>query len=282
MSKRVHSAGHRKGCGGDHPEADLKRPLNIPPAEGKLAVLLPGMGAVATTMIAGALLARRGKAQPVGSLTQMGTVRLGRRTENRVVPIREFVPLASLEQVEFGGWDIFPDNAYEAAVHAGVLKKEHLDEVKEELSKIKPMAGVFYPEYVKRLHGTFIKTGESKAEMVDQLRADIRSFIKDRGCSRAVAVWCGSTEVYSVPSDVHATVRSFEAGLKKSDPQITNSQMYAWALLKEGVPFANGSPNVAVDFPAAHELAREQRVAIAGKDFKTGQTLMKTIIAPGL
>jgi myo-inositol-1-phosphate synthase len=260
----------------------VKRPLNIPRAEGKLAVLLPGMGAVATTMIAGALLARRGQAHPVGSLTQMGTVRLGRRTDNRVVKVSELVSLANLDQIEFGGWDIFPDDAYESAVHAGVLKAEHLDLVKEELRAIKPMRGVFYPEFVKRLNGTFIKTGESKADMVEQLRADIRGFIKDKGCARAVAVWCGSTEVYTVPSEVHATVRSFEAGLKKSDPQITNSQIYAWALIKEGVPFANGSPNVAVDFPAAQELAREHRVAVAGKDFKTGQTLMKTIIAPGL
>jgi myo-inositol-1-phosphate synthase len=260
----------------------VKRPLNIPGAEGKLAILLPGMGAVATTMIAGVFLARRDKAQPVGSLTQMGTVRLGRRTDNRVVKISELVSLAGLDQIEFGGWDIFPDDAYESAVHAGVLKNEHLDQVKEELQAIKPMRGVFYPEFVKRLNGTYTKTADSKADMVEQLRADIRGFVKDRGCARAVAVWCGSTEVYTVPSDVHATVRSFEAALKRSDPQITNSQIYAWALIKEGVPFANGSPNVAVDFPAIHELAREQRVAIAGKDFKTGQTLMKTIIAPGL
>jgi myo-inositol-1-phosphate synthase len=260
----------------------VKRPTRISPAEGKLAVLLPGLGAVATTMIAGVSLVRRGQGNPVGSLTQLGTIRLGKRTEHRVPKISEFTPLAKLDQIEFGGWDLFPDDAYEAAKHAGVLKDKDLEAAKADLQAVKPMPAVFYPEYVRKLHGTHLKKGKSKADMVEQLRADIRGFIKDRGCSRAVAIWCGSTEVYTQPQAVHETIRSFEEGLLKSDPAITNSQMYAWALLKERVPFANGSPNLAVDFQAAWELARESRVAIAGKDFKTGQTLMKTIIAPGL
>ncbi len=260
----------------------MKRPTRISPAEGKLAVLLPGLGAVATTMIAGVSLVRRGQGNPVGSLTQLGTIRLGKRTEHRVPKISEFAPLAKLDQIEFGGWDLFPDDAYEAAKHAGVLKDKDLEAAKADLQAVKPMPAVFYPEYVRKLHGTHLKKGKSKADMVEQLRADIRGFIKDRGCSRAVAIWCGSTEVYTQPQAVHETIRSFEEGLQKSDPAITNSQMYAWALLKERVPFANGSPNLAVDFAAAWELARETRVAIAGKDFKTGQTLMKTIIAPGL
>jgi len=260
----------------------MKRPAQIPAAEGKLGVLLPGMGAVATTMIAGTLLARRGAGVPVGSLTQLDTIRLGKRTDHRSPKISDFVPIAGLPQLEFGGWDIFPDDAYESAKHANVLRPEHLEQVKEELSAIKPMPGVFYPEYVKRLNGTYVKKGKSKAEMVEQLRADIRGFIKDRGCSRAVAVWCGSTEAYSKPAEVHSSIRAFEAGLAASDGGITNSQMYAWALLKEGVPIANGSPNLMVDFPAVWDLAKETNVPIAGKDFKTGQTLMKTIIAPGL
>jgi len=245
-------------------------------------VLLPGLGAVATTFIAGVALARRNLGSPVGSLTQLGTIRLGKRTEKRSPKISDFVPLAQLDDLEFGAWDLFEDDAYASAAHSHVLRPEHLEAVKEALSAIKPMRAVFYPEYVRRLHGTHVKTGASKADMVAQLRHDIRTFIRDRGCDRAVAVWCGSTEIYTHANGVHETPEAFEAALAKSDPTITNSQMYAWALLKERVPFANGSPNLAVDFPAAWELAREYRVPIAGKDFKTGQTLMKTIIAPGL
>ena len=260
----------------------MKRPTDIPKADGKLAVLLPGMGAVATTTIAGAMLARRGKAMPIGSLTQLDTIRLGLRTENRAPAIKDFVPLAKLDQLEFGGWDLFEDTAYESAHHAKVLSNEHLAEVKDELSAIKPFEAVFYPEYVKRLHGTHVKKAPTKADMVEAVRADVKKFVKERGCSRAVAVWCGSTETYLPPTDVHASIKTFEAGLLKNDPGITNSQIYAWALMKERVPFANGSPNMAVDFPAARELAREANVAVSGKDFKTGQTLMKTIVAPGL
>jgi myo-inositol-1-phosphate synthase len=253
---------------------------SIKPADGKLAVLLPGMGAVGTTFMAGAMMARKNLGHPVGSLTQLGSIRLGKRTDKKNPRIQDFVPLAKLTDVVFGGWDIFEDNAYEAAKHAGVMKNEHLDLIKDELSQVKPMKGVFYPEYVKRLHGTHIKSEKTKADMVEALRADIRNFIKDNGCSRGVAVWCGSTEVYIPPTDVHASVKTFEAGLLANDPAISNAQMYSWACIKEGVPFANGAPNLAVDHPAVQELAREHSVAISGKDFKTGQTLVKTTLAP--
>jgi myo-inositol-1-phosphate synthase len=277
-----HARRHGRTGSAREKEVTLIPSHSVSRAEGKLAVLLPGMGAVATTMIAGVLLARRGMGLPVGSLTQLGSVRLGRGLEERVIPIGDLVPLAKLDQLEFGGWDIFEDDAYEAALHAGVLKRDHLDLVKDELSAIKPMRGVFYREFVKRLDGQHTKTAHSKAEMVEAVRADIRGFLREHGCNRAVSVWCGSTEIYTTPSEVHGSIGSFEAGLERNDGNITNAQIYAWALLKEGVPFANGSPNVAVDFPAAQELAREHGVALAGKDFKTGQTLMKTIVAPGL
>jgi myo-inositol-1-phosphate synthase len=260
----------------------MKRPPQVQPAEGKLGILLPGLGAVSTTFIAGCLLARRGLGAPIGSLTQLATIRLGKRTENRTPRIKDFVPLAGLDQLVFGSWDLFTDNAYESAKHAEVLSPQHLEQVKDEMSKIKPMSAVFYPEYVKRLHGTNIKKAANKAEMVEALREDIRRFKKENGVSRAVAVWCGSTEIYLPPGDVHQTVASFEKGLLENDPGIANSQMYAWACIKEGVPYANGAPNLTVDFPAAFELAKEHKVPIAGKDFKTGQTWMKTVVAPGL
>ena len=260
----------------------MQKPNQIAPATGKLGVLLPGMGAVATTAIAGILLARRGLGQPVGSLTQLGTIRLGKRTENRVPRIRDVVSLADLADVEIAAWDIFADNAYEAAKRANVLEDRHLEPIRDELSNIRPMKGAFYPEYVKRLTGTHVKSATSKAEMVEQLRADIQRFREEKKLSRVVAVWCGSTETFITASSVHQTIEAFEEGLRKSDPNISNAQLYAWACIKEGVPFANGAPNLAVDFPAAIELAKETRTPIAGKDFKTGQTLMKTVIAPGL
>jgi myo-inositol-1-phosphate synthase len=259
----------------------VKQPETLRPAAGKLAILLPGLGAVSTTMIAGALLARKGLAEPIGSLTQMGTIRIGKRTDGNAPRIADFLGLAKLDDLAFGAWDIFPDNAYESAVHANVLSKEHLDLVREEMEAIVPMRGVFYPEYVRRLHGTHVKTGANKAEMVAQLRDDIRTFKAKNGCDRAVAVWCGSTEVWVSANGSHHTVETFERALEH-DPTISNSQLYAWACIKEGVPFANGAPNLAVDHEAAWELARRERVPIAGKDFKTGQTLMKTVIAPAL
>jgi myo-inositol-1-phosphate synthase len=260
----------------------MKQPIGIPAATGKLGVLLMGLGAVATTTMAGVMLARRGLGTPVGSLTQMGSIRLGKRTANRSPAIKDFVPLAKIEDIEFGAWDIFEDDAYESAAHAKVLERDHLEAVKEELQAVKPMKGVFFPEYVKRLHGTHVKPQASKLELVERVREDIRAFKKDRGCARLVAVWCASTEVYITPTHVHQSVKSFEAGLAANAPEISNAQIYAWAMLKERVPFANGAPNLCVDFPAAAELAREHRVPLAGKDFKTGQTLMKTVLAPML
>ncbi|HHH27029.1 MAG TPA: inositol-3-phosphate synthase [Polyangiaceae bacterium] len=259
----------------------MKQPTSIRPAEGKLGVLLPGLGAVATTTIAGVLLARRGLAKPIGSLTQYATIRLGTRTDGRTPFIKDFVPLASLDDIVFGGWDIFPEDCAEAARHAEVLESRHLDPVADEMSTIKPMKGVFFPEYVKRLNGTHVKEGKNKADLVEQLREDIRNFKKDNGCDRVVAVWCGSTETYIAPSECHQSIKAFQKGLENDDPAISNSQMYGWACLLEGVPYANGAPNLSVDFPAAYELARERKVPISGKDFKTGQTLMKTILAPG-
>lgn len=260
----------------------MKRPDTIQSPGGKLAVLMPGMGAVATTFMAGVMLARRGLGKPIGSLTQLGTIRLGKRTDNRTPRINDFIPLAQLTDMEFGGWDIFPDDAYESATHAAVIDQRDLAPIREELAAVKPMPGVFYPGYVKRLHGTYIKSAPSKAEMVERVRADIKGFIKDRGCTRAVMVWCGSTETFLAPTAVHESIAAFEKGLEESSPDISNAQIYAWAALKEGVPFANGAPNLCVDFPAAWDLAKENGVPLAGKDFKTGQTLMKTVLAPML
>jgi myo-inositol-1-phosphate synthase len=260
----------------------MKQPQKLESADGKLAVFLPGLGAVATTFIAGVLLARKGLGKPIGSLTQLGTIRLGKRTENRVPKIKDFVPLAGLDQLEFAAWDLFPDNAFESAENAKVLEPRHLDPIRQELSAITPMKAAFYPEYVKRLHGTHVKEAKNKAEMVEALRHDIRTFTKTRGAARAVAIWCGSTEIYIEPQEVHQSIQSFEKGLLDNHPAISSSMLYAWACLKEGVPYANGAPNLSIDFPAGHELARETSTPICGKDFKTGQTLMKTILAPGL
>jgi myo-inositol-1-phosphate synthase len=259
----------------------MKRPENIKKPEGKLAVLLPGLGAVSTTLIAGVLLARKGLAAPVGSLTQTGTIRLGKRTDNRTPRIKELAPLAALDDIVFGSWDLFPDNALESAVHAQVLDSKHIDPIKDELAAIKPMTAAFYPEYVKRLHGTHVKTGATKADIVEQLRADIRNFLKSSGADRAVCVWCGSTEIFLEQAEVHQSIKSFEKGLLENDPNIPNSMLYAWACLKEGVPYANGAPNLTVDVPCMLELARETQTPVCGKDFKTGQTFMKTLLAPG-
>jgi myo-inositol-1-phosphate synthase len=258
----------------------VRQPIAIPAPRGKLGVLTIGLGAVATTTIAGIMLARRGLAEPVGSLTQMANIRLGKKAHGRTPPLREFVPLAQLADLEFAAWDIFPDDAYQAATHAKVLSTAHLQSIREELAAIRPMPGVFFPEYVKRLNGTHVKDSSSKAKLVELVREDIRAFKKQRGCERLVAVWCASTEVFMRPSDVHRSVSAFEAGLAANALEISNAQIYAWACLKEGVPFANGAPNLCVDFPAALELAREHRVPLGGKDFKTGQTLLKTVLAP--
>ncbi|HYQ17580.1 MAG TPA: inositol-3-phosphate synthase [Polyangiaceae bacterium] len=259
----------------------MKRPETIKKPEGKLAVLLPGLGAVSTTLIAGVLLARKGLASPVGSLTQTGTIRLGKRTDNRTPRIKDFAPLAALDDIVFGSWDLFADTALESALHAKVLDSKHIDPIKDELAAIKPMKAAFYPEYVKRLNGTHVKTGSSKADIVEQLRSDIREFIKSSGADRAVCVWCGSTEIFLEQSEAHQSIKAFEKGLLENDPNIPNSMLYAWACLKEGVPYANGAPNLTVDTPAMLELARETQTPVCGKDFKTGQTFMKTLLAPG-
>jgi myo-inositol-1-phosphate synthase len=261
--------------------SSTKKGTAIKPATGKLGVLLPGMGAVSTTFMAGVEAVRRGHAKPIGSLTQMGTIRLGKRTDNRSPKVSEFVPLAALDDLVFGGWDIFEENAWEAAKHAGVLTNEDLEKEREFLQSIRPMRGVFEPSYVKKLHGTFVKSGKSKAELAEQLIADIANFKRDHGLDRAVAVWCGSTEVYKQPGEVHSSLAKFERGLATSDENIAPSAIYAYACLKSGVPYANGAPNLSVDFPAMQELAKQVGMPICGKDFKTGQTLMKTILAPG-
>jgi myo-inositol-1-phosphate synthase len=260
----------------------MKKPAAVKEAKGKLGILLPGMGAVGTTLIAGAMLARKGHAKPFGSLTQMGTIRLGKRTDNKAPLIKDFVSLAKLDDVVFGGWDLFKNNAYEAAMDAKVLTPDHLNMVKDELSAVKPMDSVFFPEYVKRLRGENVKKQTKKRELAEAVREDIRNFKKVNGLDRAVAVWCGSTEVHREPTEVHMSLKAFEKGLDQSDSAIAPSQIYAYACLMEGVSYANGAPNLTVDVPAMLELARERQVPISGKDFKTGQTLMKTILAPGL
>ncbi len=259
----------------------IRRLADIRPARGKLGVLLPGVGAVASTFVAGVMNIRRGLAKPIGSLTQLGTIRLGKRTDNRSPMVKDFVPLAGLDDLVFGGWDLFPDNAYEAAKHAGVLSSEHLDPIKDELSLLQPWPAVFEQSWVKKLHGTHVKTGKNKADLAEQVGDDIARFKKDNALDRLVAVWCGSTEIYRKPSAVHATLASFERGLIDNDPEISPSQIYAYACLKAGVPYANGAPNLTVDVPALLELAEKNGMPICGKDFKTGQTLMKTILAPG-
>ncbi len=255
----------------------------IQPAEGKLGVLTVGMGAVTTTFIAGVIAVRKGLEKPIGSYSQLGTIRLGKRTENRNPLVKEFAGLALLNDIVFGGWDIFEDNAYEAAINAGVLDEyRHLHPMKEELSAIKPMKGVFEPRFVKKLHGTYIKDIKSKREQANALIQDIADFKKKNKCSRLVMIWCASTEVYIESSEVHSSLAKFEKGLDDNDPNISPSMIYAYASLRSNVPFANGAPNLTVDIPALEELALEMEVPIAGKDFKTGQTLMKTIVAPGL
>jgi len=251
----------------------------ISPAKGKLGVMIPGMGAVATTFMAGAV--RKGIAEPIGSLTQMGTIRLGKRTEGRSPKIKKFVPLAGLNDLVFTGWDIFQEDAYEAAVHAGVLEKDLLNQIKPFLRSIKPRKAVFDRNYVKKLDGKHVKKGKNKRDLAEQLREDIRDFKKKSGADRLVMIWCGSTEVFLQPSAVHSSLEAFERGLEKNDENIAPSMIYAYAALMEEVPFANGAPNLTVDIPVMHELSRSKHAPIAGKDFKTGQTLMKTILAPG-
>ncbi len=258
----------------------MKKGIEIQPANGKLGVLTPGMGAVATTFVAGVYAVRKGLGKPIGSLTQMGTIRLGKRTDKRIPMIRDFVPLSGLEDLVFGGWDIFEDDMYSAAVTAGVLERQTLDGIKTELESVKPMPAVFDQSYVKRLKGTHVKKGKTKMDLADQLRKDLQDFKANHRLNRLVMIWCGSTEVYIEPGPVHRSVEKFEKGLQENDPDIAPSMIYAYAALSEGVPFGNGAPNLTVDIPALLELAKQNRVPVSGKDFKTGQTLMKTVLAP--
>ncbi len=250
--------------------------------KGKLGILTPGMGAVSTTFIAGVESIRRGLARPVGSLTQMGTIRLGKRTDNNTPLIKDFIPLADLDDLVFGGWDIFEDNTYEAAMKAGVLEKELLNRVKDFLEGVKPMKAVFDQKYVKKLSGDWVKKGKNWYDLAQQLMDDMDRFKEEKGCDRLVIVWCASTEIFLKPTAVHETIESFEKAMKENSPEIAPSMVYAYAALKMGIPFANGAPNLTIDIPALMALAKENDAPICGKDFKTGQTLMKTILAPGL
>jgi len=254
----------------------------IPSASGRLGILLAGLGAVSTTFIAGVIAIRKGLAAPTGSVTQMGTVRLGKRTDGRTPLIKDFVPLASLDDLVFGGWDIFEDNCYQSASNAEVLKPELLEQVRPELEAISPWPAVFDQHYVKKLDGPNVKTAKNKRELAEQVVADIRRFKSEQKVDRLVLVWCGSTEIFMEESSVHASLEAFEKGLEESDPAIPSSMIYAYAAIKEGIPYANAAPNLSADVPALEQLALKTGSPLAGKDLKTGQTLMKTLIAPGL
>src|SRR5579864_7276543 len=253
----------------------------IDPARGKLGVMIPGMGAVATTFVAGVEAIRRKLAAPIGSVTQMGTIRLGKRTAGRSPMVNKFVPLAGLNDLVFTGWDIFEDNMYEAARKAGVLDRYLLEQIKPFLETVSPRKAVFDRNYVKKLDGPNVKRGKNKMELAQQLRDDIREFKKSSGADRLIMIWCGSTEIFLRPGDVHSSVKAFEKGLMQNDENIAPSMIYAYAALSENVPFANGAPNLTVDLPVMHELSRANEAPVCGKDFKTGQTLLKTILAPG-
>jgi myo-inositol-1-phosphate synthase len=255
--------------------------VTIASHEGRLGILTPGMGAVSTTFIAGVLAVRKGIAKPIGSLTQMGTIRVGKRTEGNTPLIKDFIGLPGLDDLVFGGWDIFEDNAYEAAKNAGVLENELLDQIKDELSAITPMPAVFDKTYVKKLDGTNVKSGGTKFEYAQMLMDDITRFKEENNCDRLVMVWCGSTEIFLEPGPVHASIEAFEEGMKNDDPGIAPSMIYAYAAAKMGIPYANGAPNLSGDFKAFYDLAKETQTPLCGKDFKTGQTLLKTILAPG-
>jgi myo-inositol-1-phosphate synthase len=260
----------------------ISKGKTIAPANGKLGVVIPGMGAITSTFIAGVEAIKKGFAKPIGSLTQMGTIRLGKRTDNRSPQIKDFVPLASLDDLVFGGWDLFSDNIYEAGMHAGVLEKSLLEQVRPALESISPWTAAFDKNYVRRLDGTHVKKAANKMELAEQLQDDIRNFQKKNNLARTVMVWCASTEIFLKPEAVHSTLEKFEQGMVKNDPAIAPSMIYAYAAIKAGIPYANGAPNLSADIPALIQFAKDRNVPICGKDYKTGQTLMKTILAPGL
>jgi len=260
----------------------VSTPVNIAPAQGKLGVLLVGLGAVSTTTIAGVLAIRKGLSQPIGSLTQMGTIRLGKRTEGRSPKINEVVPLSGLDDLVFGGWDIFQEDCYSAAKTAGVIEQSLLDKVRPELEQIRPWPAIFDQHYVKRLDGPNVKKGKNKRDLAEQVIADIRKFKQDNNLDRLVMIWCGSTEIFMKESEVHQSLKNFECGLQENHPAIPSSMVYAYAAIREGIPYANAAPNLSADIPALVELAAQTKAPLAGKDMKTGQTLIKTIIAPGL
>jgi len=260
----------------------VNKSIEIAPAKGKLGILLVGLGAVSTTFVAGVEAIKKGISLPIGSVTQLGRIRLGKRTEHRSPLIKDFAPLADLNDLEFAAWDIFEDNAYEAALHAGVLSKDLLNQIKEPLEQIKPLPAVFDRNYVKKLDGQNVKKGANKQVLAEQLIEDIEKFKSEKKCDRLVMIWCGSTEIFMQAGDVHKTLRNFEQGLEKNDPNIAPSMVYAYAACKLGIPFANGAPNLTSDIPAIMELSHEFGAPLSGKDFKTGQTLMKTILSPGL
>ena len=255
-------------------------PIPVERPAGRLGVLIPGMGAVATTFVGGVLAIRQGLGKPIGSLSQMGTLSMDRTPSGRVSPIRDLVPLTRLDDLVFGGWDIFGDNMYAAAVDAGVLERSLLDGIKSHLQAIRPMPAVFDRRYVKRLDGPHTKSGRTKMDLADQVRMDIQEFKSANGLTRMVMIWCGSTESYSQPGPVHQTVTSFEAGLKDNDPGISPSMIYAYAAIQERLPFVNGAPNLTEEIPALQALAQQNGVPLSGKDFKTGQTMIKTVLAP--
>ncbi len=264
------------------PEASAAPGAPVAPATGKLAIFTPGLGAVATTFIAGVERVRRGLSTPIGSLTQMATIRLGKRTESRSPLIRDFASLASLEDIVFAAWDPFHDDAFTAATNAGVLEKSDIDPIADFLKSIKPMPAVFQNKYVTRINGTNVKTGKNKRELAEALRADIRRVMQESGATRGVMVWCGSTEIYIEAGPQHQTIEAFEKAMEENDEAIAPSMLYAYAAIMEGIPYCNGAPNLSADFPALLDLANARGVPVSGKDFKTGQTWMKTIIAPGL
>jgi myo-inositol-1-phosphate synthase len=259
----------------------IPKGVKIEEAKGKLGILLPGLGAVGTTVIAGVELIRGGFSKPIGSLTQMGTIRLGKRTDNNVPMIKDFVPLAKLEDLVFGGWDIYQDDVYASAMNAEVLTRDDLGKVKDKLQAVKPMKAVFDTRYVKNLDGPNKKTGKNKMDMAEQLMKDMADFKKANGLSRLVVVWCGSTETYLEKNPVWDSVETFEKGLKENHESISSSMVYAYAAIKSGIPYANGAPHMCTDIPALLSLAKQNKVPVSGKDFKTGQTLMKTLLAPG-